>query len=109
MSSLNEGQAGEARFAFVAHAGFNQIQIIVQVLQFLAQRSDLLAVARNIAVNSLWAGNQKGELAFKRQVVREIDTICCAEQPNTSCSSMFPFGLKRIAANSFWLQAGSGL
>jgi len=29
---------GEARFAFVAHAGFGQIQIIVQILQFLAQR-----------------------------------------------------------------------
>jgi hypothetical protein len=27
---------GEARFAFVAHAGFGQIQIIVQILQFLA-------------------------------------------------------------------------
>jgi len=35
---------GEARFAFVAHAGFGQIKIIVQVLQFLAQRGDLLAL-----------------------------------------------------------------
>ncbi len=27
---------GEVRFAFVAHAGFGQVKIIVQVLQFLA-------------------------------------------------------------------------
>ncbi len=29
---------GEARCACVAHAGFGQIEIIVQILQFLAQR-----------------------------------------------------------------------
>jgi hypothetical protein len=29
---------GEARFAFVAHAGFGQVEIIVQILQLLAQR-----------------------------------------------------------------------
>jgi hypothetical protein len=33
---------GEARLAFVAHAGFGQIKIIVQILQFLAQRGSMV-------------------------------------------------------------------
>jgi hypothetical protein len=41
----NPESQSEARFAFVAHAGFGQVQIIVQILQFLAQRGDLLALA----------------------------------------------------------------
>jgi hypothetical protein len=47
---------GESRFAFVAHAGFSQIKIIVQVLQFLAQRGDLLALPGNGANNGLFRG-----------------------------------------------------
>jgi hypothetical protein len=38
---------GETRFAFVAHAGFGQIEIICQVPQFLAQRGSMAFSFRN--------------------------------------------------------------
>ena len=47
---------GKARFAFVAHAGFGQIEIIVQILQLLAQRGDLLALPGDGADNGLLRG-----------------------------------------------------
>jgi hypothetical protein len=37
----------EPGFIVVANAGLDQIQEIVQILQFLAQRCDLLALAAN--------------------------------------------------------------
>jgi hypothetical protein len=40
---------GKPRFAFVAHAGFGQVKIVVQALQFLAQRGDLLALLMDCA------------------------------------------------------------
>lgn len=49
-------RVGEARFAFVADAGFGQVEIIVQILQFLAQRGDLLALAGDGADNGLLRG-----------------------------------------------------
>jgi len=47
---------GEARFAFVADAGFDQVELIVQVLQFLAQRGDLLALVGDRADNGSFNG-----------------------------------------------------
>jgi hypothetical protein len=46
----------EPGFIVVANAGLDQIQEIVQILQFLAQRCDLLALAANGPHNSLLNG-----------------------------------------------------
>ena len=44
---------GEARFAFVAHAGFGQVEIIVQVLQFFAQRACMFFPFHNLKFEPL--------------------------------------------------------
>ena len=53
---------GEARFAFVAETRFGQIQIIVQILQFLAESGDLLALPGNGADHALLGGFGHGHL-----------------------------------------------
>jgi hypothetical protein len=47
---------GEARLAFVAHASFGDVQMIVQILRLLAQRGDLPALLRNGSSHGFFCG-----------------------------------------------------
>ena len=54
--ALFDFSLGEARLAFIAHAGFNEIKIVVQILQFIAQGGNLLAFAGDGADDSAFSG-----------------------------------------------------